>query len=183
MNAIHPRLPLADLAGLVCATLDRHGVHTVLSGGSVVSILSENRFQSYDLDFIRTGIRGRVDSAMREIGFRLEGRHWVHERTRYLVEFLPGPVQIGNATITDFAERRTRFGLLRMLTPTACVMDRLAWFYHGDDPQGLAQAIEVALRHRVGLARIERWSDGERAAEKFREFKRKLAAARRASRV
>jgi hypothetical protein len=69
-----------------------------------------------------------------------------------------------------------------MLTPTDCVMDRLAWFYHSNDPQGLAQAIEVARRHRVSLARIERWSEGERAREKFREFKRKLAAAKRASR-
>ncbi len=182
MNEIHPKLPLADLAGLVCATLDRHGVHTVLSGGSVVSILSENRFQSYDLDFIRTGIIGRVDTAMSELGFRKDGRHWVHERSPYLVEFPPGPVQIGNATIAVFAERKTRLGLLRMLTPTDCVMDRLAWFYHANDPQGLAQAIEVSLRHRVSLARIERWSEGERASEKFREFKRKRVAARRAAR-
>jgi hypothetical protein len=73
LTAIHPKLPLAELAGLVCAALDRHGVRTVLSGGSVVSIYSENRFHSYDLDFIRTGIAGRVDTAMSELDPRVRG--------------------------------------------------------------------------------------------------------------
>jgi hypothetical protein len=52
----------------------------VLSGGSVVSIYSDNAYQSYDLDFIQTGIAHRVDAAMERLDFdRLEA--WSrHER-------------------------------------------------------------------------------------------------------
>ncbi|MBM4382220.1 MAG: hypothetical protein FJ091_02505 [Deltaproteobacteria bacterium] len=174
MSRIHPKLSLADLAGLICAALDQAGIEAVLSGGSVVSIYSDNAYQSFDLDFIRTGLGRKVDAAMDGLGFRRQGRHWVHDGTPYLVELPPGPVQIGELTITEFAEKETKLGTLRMLTPTDCVMDRLAWFYHSNDAQGLAQALEVARRHDVDLSRIARWSEGERAAEKFRAFRREL---------
>jgi formylglycine-generating enzyme required for sulfatase activity len=52
------------LAALMCSTLERHGVRVVLSGGSVVSIYSDNAYQSYDLDFIQTGrARGAAATA------------------------------------------------------------------------------------------------------------------------
>jgi hypothetical protein len=70
---------------------------------------------------------------MTELGFRNHGRHWTHLASQFLVEFPPGPVQIGDAAITEFAERPTRMGMLRLLAPTECVMDRLAGFYHWND--------------------------------------------------
>jgi len=167
-------LTLEELAAHVCAALDRHGVHTVLSGGSVVSIYSENAYRSYDLDFIQVGLARRADSAMVELGFRKQGRHWVHAQTEYLVEFPPGPVQVGAATVTEFAERSTLHGVLRLLAPTECVMDRLAGFYHWNDLQCLEQAVAVATRQPVDLDRIERWSRAERSPEKFRAFADRL---------
>jgi len=163
-------MAVEDLAALVCATLERHGIHTVLSGGSVVSIYSNNEYQSYDLDFIPTGLARRMDLAMHELGFRQEGRHWTHANTHYLVEFPPGPVQVGDAVVTEFAERRTRFGVLRLLAPTECVMDRLVAFYHWNDVQCLNQAVSVASRHRVDLRRIKEWSQHEGASAKFAQF-------------
>lgn len=46
-------------------------------------------------------------------------------------------------------------------------MDRLAWYYHAQDEQGLEQALAVAAAHAVDLDRIEAWSRRERAQEKF----------------
>jgi hypothetical protein len=69
-------MSLEEPAALVCATLERHGIRAVLSGGSVVSIYSDNEYQSYDLDFVSTGLARRADPAMEELGFRREGRHW-----------------------------------------------------------------------------------------------------------
>lgn len=40
------------LAAVVCETLAHHGIHAVLTGGAVVSIYTDNEFQSHDLDFI-----------------------------------------------------------------------------------------------------------------------------------
>jgi hypothetical protein len=167
-----------EVAALVCSTLARHGIEVVLSGGAVVSIYSENEYESYDLDFIRTGVAKNVGTAMQELGFRKEGRHWKHQATRYWVEFPPGPVEVGGTLLTEFAERRTRVGVLRLLSPTECVMDRLAAYYHWDDPQGLDQALTVARRHRVDLATIEAWSLREGAVEKFGRFVARLGSPR-----
>jgi hypothetical protein len=175
-----------EVAARVCATLERHGIHVVLSGGAVASIYSEGEYESYDLDFIVTGLAKKTAVPMKEPGFRREGRHWTHPSTRYWVEFPPGPVQLGDAIVSEFSERRTRFGVLRMLAPTECVMDRLAGYYHWNDPQCLDQAVAVARRQVIDLRRIGKWSQAEGAASKFREFvaqlKRPKGSRRRARR-
>jgi hypothetical protein len=175
MSAIHAGMTIEEVAALVCETLSSHGIRTVLSGGAVVSIYSDNEYESYDLDFVMVGLAKKTDTAMQELGFRKEkGRHWTHPRTKYWVEFSPGPVQVGNTVIHEVAERETPFGLLRLLPPTECVMDRLTWYYHDNDPQALDQAIWVAARHPIDLDRIEEWSAEENAAGEFSEFLRRL---------
>jgi hypothetical protein len=168
--------PLEDLAALVCTTLEAHGISVVLSGGAVVSIYSDAEYVSYDLDFIPLGLARKVDGPMESLGFQKQPRHWTHPRSRYWVEFPPGPVAIGEQTIRRFAERRTRTGALRLLAPTECVMDRLAWYFHDADTQCLDQAVRVAMLHPIDLKRIERWARGERpyGEERFREFERRL---------
>ena len=108
-------------------------------------------------------------------------RHWTHPKSRYWVEFPPGPVAIGDETIRTFAERETRMGTLRLLAPTECVMDRLAWYFHDADTQCLDQAIQVATRHPVDLKRIARWARGERphGEARFRKFERRLSGTNR----
>jgi len=110
---------------------------------------------------------------MEALGFERKQRHWVHPRSRYWVEFPAGPVAIGDEVIRDFAELRSPAGVLRILHPTECVMDRLTWYFHDADRQCLEQALQVARRHPVDLARIERWSAAERphGATRFREFR------------
>lgn len=174
MSEVHEGLPVEELAALVCSTLERHGVRVVLSGGSVVSIYCDNAYRSYDLDFIQLGLARRVDGAMQELGFQRDGRHWSHPRSQFLVEFPPGPVQVGDATVTEFAERSTRLGVLRLLAPTECVMDRLAGFYHWNDRQCLEQALEVVRRQPIDLVRIEAWSRRESALKKFDEFAERI---------
>ena len=112
------------------------------------------------------------------LGFERRGRHWVHPRTRYWVEFPSGPVQVGEAIVRDFAERATSFGSLRLLHPTDCVMDRLAGYFHWNDAQCLAQALAVARRHPVDLQRIRVWagSEGARAELKLLEFLNQLGS-------
>lgn len=171
---------LEDLAALVCATLEAHGISVVLSGGAVVSIYSDAESVSYDLDFVPIGLARKVDRAMESLGFEKTQRHWTHPKSRYWVEFRPGPVAIGEETIRTFAERETRMGTLRLLAPTECVMDRLAWFIHDADTQCLEQAVRVATLHSVDLKRIGRWARGERphGEKRFREFERRLREAK-----
>ena len=173
-------MPLEQVAALVCATLDQHGISVVLSGGAVVSIYSDAEYVSYDLDFIPTGLARKVDRAMESLGFEKKQRHWRHPRSRYWVEFPAGPVAIGEERIHDFAERESEAGTLRLLHPTECVMDRLAWYFHDADRQCLEQAVRVASRHSVDLRRIERWARKElpHGPTRFREFARLLRESR-----
>lgn len=178
--SVEPRIDehtsLEELAALVCTTLEAHRISVVLSGGAVVSIYSDAEYVSYDLDFIPLGLARKVGAAMEFLGFAKTQRHWTHPKSRYWVEFPPGPVAIGEETIRHFAERETRLGTLRLLAPTECVMDRLAWYFHDADTQCLEQAVQVATRHPVDLERIERWARGERphGEQRFREFERRL---------
>jgi len=146
----------------------------------VVSIYSDNEYVSFDLDFIPSGLARRVDRAMESLSFEKQQRHWRHPRSRYWVEFPAGPVAIGEEQIRDFAERESETGTLRLLHPTECVMDRLAWYCHNTDRQCLEQAIQVASRHSVDLRRIERWARKElpHGPKRFREFARLLRESR-----
>jgi hypothetical protein len=174
MTTIQQSMTREEVAAVVSATLEEHGIDAVLSGGAVVSIYSESAFESYDLDFIVTGLAKKRGPAMEGLGFHKEGRHWRHPDSPYWVEFLPGPVQVGDTVITEFHERSTPFGVVRMLTPTDCVMDRLAGYYHWEDPQCLDQAVSVARRHPVDLDHIEEWSRREGVETHFRDFRERL---------
>jgi hypothetical protein len=167
-------MTIEEVAAPVCTALERQGIQVVLCGGAVVSIYSENEYESYDLDFVATGLASRTGGVMEELGFTREGRHWRHPRSRFWVEFPPGPVQVGDVTVREFARRSTPFGVLRLLAPTECVMDRLAGYYHWSDPQCLDQALSVARRQPVDLSRIEEWSRGEGEDARFRDFVERL---------
>ena len=179
-HEIDEDMSLEEVAALVCTTLERHRISVVLSGGSVVSIYSNAEYVSYDLDFIPIGLARKVDRAMQSLGFEKQQRHWRHPRSRYWVEFPAGPVAVGGETIHEFAERESTTGVLRLLRPIECVMDRLAWYFHDGDLQCLDQAVRVARLHAVDLRRIGRWAKGERphGAERFREFERRLREAK-----
>ena len=165
---------LEEIAAVVCEALDRAGILVVLSGGAVVSIYSDNAYESFDLDFVRQGVARKVDRVMNELGFRRQGRHWTHPDSPFWVEFPPGPVQVGDSLVTEFATRRTPLGVLRLLAPTECVMDRLAGYYHWNDPQCLDQAVAVARRHRIDLERVRGWSEREDSLRKFQRFHDRL---------
>ncbi len=175
MKRIHEELRIEEVAALVCSTLDRHGIRAVLSGGAVVTIYTENAYESKDLDFIVEGLAKKVDSAMVELGFeKAKGRHWTHPRTEFWVEFPSGPLGVGDARVVEQVELETGYGTLRLLAPTECVMDRLAAYYHWNDPQGLEQAVEVAIRQEIDLERIGSWSRAEGALDRFVHFTERI---------
>lgn len=132
---IHEDLTLAEIAAIVSDALTQSGITAVLSGGSVVTIYSENEYQSDDLDFISPADSHRLLEIMSNLGFRKQGRHFEHPNTYYLVEFPPSPLMIGEQYV-DYQEctvKKVGELDLHILTPTLCVMDRLAGFYHWND--------------------------------------------------
>ena len=61
----------------------------------------------------------------------------------------------------------------RLLSPTDCV-DRLTWWFHDLDRQGLEQALAVAKCHAIDLEELRRWSEVEGCIEKFEEIRERF---------
>jgi len=87
------------------------------------------------------------------LGFVLasDRRHFSHPSTDIFLEFPPAPLQFGNRILQhdDVPRLDTRWGPLRVITPTLCVMDRLAAFWHWHDRQSSDQPVLVARHHEV----------------------------------
>jgi hypothetical protein len=165
-----------EVAALVCQALKDAGVTVTLTGGACVAIWSRGKYVSKDLDFIEEGPvpRRKIREVMKLLGFRESGRHFVHPATKFFVEFPTGPLMIGEQRIEQVTERKTVAGSLRLLSPTDCVKDRLAAFFHWNDRQSLEQALLVAQAQRIDLKEVRRWSKSEGNEAKFRVFEQKL---------
>lgn len=178
MKPIEASTSVEELAALICETLTQYRIHAVLTGGAVVSIYTDNEFQSRDLDFISAAGRRELDQAMATLGFaRGGGRHYLHPATELIVEFPSGPLMAGAEPIDRHAERHTAAGVIRLLTPTDAVKDRLAGFLHWSDRQNLEQALALCRTQPVDLPDVERWAAGEGQEERFATFVARLRSA------
>jgi len=169
-------MSVGELAAYISSHLRDRGIEVVLSGGSCVSIYSEGKYVSEDLDFIDTRFakRNEIREAMRAIGFMPEGRHYTHPEAAYLVEFPGGPLSVGREPVGRVNEIEFSTGTLRILSPTDCVKDRLTAYYHWKDLQSLEQAALVARAHKIDLTEIARWSKNEGMADAFAKIAKRL---------
>jgi hypothetical protein len=165
-----------ELAAFVQATLEQQGIDVVLSGGMAVQIYSANQYTSRDLDLVPLtyGKRRVIKAAMQAIGFREEGRHFTHPATKLLVDFPPGPLTVGDEPVKKIREIRFSTGVLRLISPTDCVKDRLGWYYHMKDRQSLEQAVMVAQNQKIQLREIRRWSEHEGQLGEFQKIEGRL---------
>jgi hypothetical protein len=167
---------LKELGGLICDALIAKDIHVVLSGGSCVEIYSKGEYTSWDLDLINRYNEQfkKIRFVMKELGFKEHNKYFVHDDTKYFIEFPSGPLGVGDTPVENIAEIDTEAGVLRLLTPTDCIKDRLAAYYHWDDEQSLQQAVWVAQQNKYNMKSIEEWSKKERSEIKFSIFKSKL---------
>ena len=172
-------MSIIELGSYICSELSKQGIEVVLSGGSCVQIYSDGAYTSYDLDMINRYNEPwkKIQSVMLSLGFREEGKYFTHPDTHYFIEFPSGPLGVGDAPVTHIHELTTPYGTLRLLSPTDCIKDRLAAYYHWNDTQSLIQAIQVASKHPIDMEELREWSANERALEKFEHFKSKAASA------
>ncbi len=169
---------MEELAAYVCDTLEKEGIETVLSGGCCVELYSKGRYTSDNIDLIDryNGGHRKIKQIMEKLGFQeyKMKRYFVHEDTSLFIEFPRGPLGVGDTPVHDVSTRQTETGTLKLLTPTDCIKDRLAAYYHWDDAQSLEQAIWVACENEFDMKSIEKWSLAEGMDDKFLKFKAKL---------
>jgi len=166
-------MTLGEFAAYICSYLHEHDIHCVLTGGACVSIYTHNQYRSFDLDFIENSAlnRKQVRNILALIGFYEEDRYFKHPATKYFVEFPPGPLAVGREAVRETVTLEFVTGKLVLLSPTDCVKDRLAAFYHWKDMQCLEQAVLVAQSNPVDLDEVARWSESEDKGAEFERIK------------
>lgn len=175
MKSIH-NMSMEELGAYVCSKLEEHGIKTVLSGGTCVSIYSHGKYTSDDIDLINryNAREAEITKVMTALGFKEYNRYFIHDDTKFFLEFPRGPLGVGDAPVTDIASKEYETGVLRLLTPTDCIKDRLSAYYHWNDEQSLQQAVWVAKENIFDLQEIESWSENEQEPKKFQIFKSKI---------
>jgi hypothetical protein len=179
-----PAPPLDEVAFAVGDALRQAGVDATLTGGSCASIHCGGAYNSLDIDFVLySSVRiDALDGVLATLGYQRDGRRYVHPTLPYFIEFLPGPVAVGDdATVTPIELRRGH-ARIQALSPTDSCRDRLAAYYHWDDLGSLDVAVLVALSHRLDLETIRRWSRQEGALQKYDTFLERLRSRRRSRR-
>lgn len=166
----------AELSAYIQSHLKNAGIDVVLSGGSAVTIYSENKYVSKDLDLVNVyaANRKKIKTAMTKLGFQEEGRYFTHAKTKLFIEFPAGPLAIGEEPVKEIVEKEMPTGTLRIISPTDCVKDRLAAYYHWSDRQCLVQAQYVSQAQAVDLKEVRAWSEREGMLAKFEEIKKEL---------
>ena len=173
---------IRQVAALVSQHLHSHQVTATLVGGACVSIYSRNEYQSSDLDLVTDSSLKKLAKVLAGIGFERQakgGKLFARQGCDFILDFVPPPIAIGNEPVDPVRGVKvieTELGHLRLLTPTDCVKDRLAAYYHWNDPQSLEQALMVARAQAadIDLKNVERWSRRENHLEKFRTFLERL---------
>jgi hypothetical protein len=91
------------------------------------------------------------------------------------VEFPTGPVGIGSQVpVKPEGEFTVKNTTVMMYSPTQCVMDRLAAWFHWKDRRSLIHALWVCEKHPVKIEKIKRWAAKEGESEKFGQFLEEL---------
>lgn len=163
-------ISLRDLAGFLSEELRKKGIDTILVGGACVTIYSENRYQSYDLDYVTYEDMRKVKKALKELGFTEKQKLFVYKNCPWFVEFVSPPVAVGNEPIKKFSNVKTPLGVIKMLRPIDSVKDRLSGFYHWNDKESLEQALNICCKQKINLAEVKKWSIKEGQISKFEIF-------------
>jgi len=166
----------------VALHLAKEGIESILVGGSVVSVYTRGIYRSGDLDMVCASYSVRNEDLipiMKKIGFqkRKAGRHFEHPECRHLfVEFLSPPVMISNDYRIEPSQIEIEKKIIKILSPTDCIKDRLASFIYFKSRDCLEQALLVAEKQPFDLKEIEKWcrNEGSQTSEGCKEFKKEL---------
>lgn len=80
---------------------------------------------------------------------------------------------VGDEQVRDerIEKRASDAGVVRLLSPTDCIKDRLAGYHHWKDEQNFHQAVAVARHQPVQWHNLQRWHRDEGVADQFAAFK------------
>jgi hypothetical protein len=89
MKNFSKKMSLKDFAFYVAEKLRTVDIDVILTGGAVVSIYTNNKYQSRDVDFVTATEHKLIKKAMIDLGFLSSGKDFYHPDSEFTVEF-PG---------------------------------------------------------------------------------------------
>ena len=169
------KVDIKKLAAIISDHLKKNDIDVVLVGGACVSIYSDNKYLSYDIDLITDSSIKTIIPVLGELGFKnTSSRLFENPHCKFLIDFVAPPASIGDERLSEFNYLNTRFGTICLLTPTDCVRDRLAAYFLWNDLQSLDQAVMVAKRNKIYLSEIKKWAENQGEQEKYKIFVKRL---------
>jgi hypothetical protein len=180
--SITSKTTMTELAALVSEALAAAGIVATLSGGSAVSVYTENRYESEDLDFVTAALLEELKPVLEPMGFVHTGSPrlsvFEHSATRWYLEFPPAPLSFGGTYVDASAcvVLSTPAGNVRIVSATHSVMDRLIAAASWQDAPSLDQAVLVATHQsdNIDWDEIDAWvvAEGISAAREVIELYR-----------
>lgn len=82
---------------------------------------------------------------------------------------------MGDEIVNQTQQIKFSTGILKVISATDCVKDRLAAYYHWGDKQSLHQAVLVVKANTVDIKEIEKWSQKEGKQKEFLAIKDELS--------
>jgi hypothetical protein len=180
---IGPLTTLREMAFIVSTALEESKISAVLSGGGAATVYAPESNQSNDLDFVLSfwSSLGVSNQCLIDLGFVGGGTTYVHEASKFTLEFPAGPLMIGNEVLTTWTTLVENGLTLNILSPDDCVRDRLSWFlfYNNVDYSALEQALAVAIRSDIDIEKIKSWAVDQGAGKRFSIFESRHLADRK----
>ena len=176
MTANWSGMKAKDVAAIVQETLRKKGIDSTVVGGSCVEIYSNSKYTSGDIDIVSEYSLEEIENALTGLNFKRKDKTRIFERKdcEYFLDFVQPPLAIGNAPVKQLSNIKTKNGIIKLLTPSDCVKDRLAAYFYWDDKQSMEQAILVAKTNTLDYKDIERWAKEELNLIKYKEFLKKI---------
>ena len=164
-------ISIKELAAIVSNKLNESGIDAILVGGACVSIYTKNKYLSSDIDFVSAASIKEISPVLLDLGFeRKSSRHFEKKRLPFFYRVCFSPAALGSEPVKETNVLKTRLGDIILLTPTDSVKDRLAAYYHWNDPQALEQAMLIARSQKISLREVKRWSEKEGQKVKYNFF-------------
>ena len=125
-----------------------------------------------DIDLVNMYFANRkqLTTLMEELGFKEQGRHFIHVESPYCVEFPPGPLAVGREPIKEILSFPLKTGVLNVISPTDCIKDRLLAFFYWDNQQCLEQARLIAASYPPDWTELVSWAIAEDSLDKYRKI-------------
>ena len=171
-----------ELWEYVAFHLSLAGINTVLVGGAVVSIYTKGIFVSGDLDLVLQNYQvdeNTFQKVLQNIGFEKYSTRNYYKHPKcddIFIEFMSPPVSIGEDYNIKPDEIKIDGTVIKILSPTDCIKDRLASYIYFNARECFEQAILVAKEQLFDIKSVEKWcrKEGGSAIKVFNEFKNSL---------